>query len=53
LDGIFFEGELPDLLALDPRVQWIVIELKADTLQRDAVAQGLDYASPVPKMPYK
>src|SRR5690606_14572502 len=34
-----------DLLALDPQGRWVVIEIKRGTLNRDAIAQALDYAS--------
>lgn len=40
-----------DLLALDPQGRWVVIEIKRDTLRRDTIAQGLDYAACVATMP--
>ena len=40
-----------DLLALDPQGRWVVIEIKRDTLRRDTIAQGLDYAACIATMP--
>jgi Holliday junction resolvase-like predicted endonuclease len=50
---VYVEGGPLDLLALDPQGQWVVIELKADTLRRDTVAQVLDYASCIATLPYE
>ena len=41
-----------DLLALDPQGRWVVIEIKRGVLQRDALAQALDYASCIATMPF-
>lgn len=45
------DAGLLDLLALDPQGRWIVIEIKRDTLRRDTIAQGLDYAACIATMP--
>lgn len=34
-----------DLLALDPNGQWVIIEVKSGQVDRDTVAQALDYAA--------
>lgn len=39
------EGGPLDLLALDPQGRWVLIEIKRERLQREVVAQAIDYAS--------
>ena len=39
-----------DLLAIDWRDRWVVIELKRERLYRDALAQALDYASSIARI---
>lgn len=41
-----------DLLALDPLGRWVVIELKAEMVRRQTVAQALDYAACISDMPF-
>ena len=47
---IHVEGGIIDLLALDPQGRWVVIEIKKGALQRETVAQALDYASCIARM---
>ena len=44
-------GQL-DLLGLDLQGRWHVIELKKGILRRDAIAQALDYAAHIARMPF-
>lgn len=41
---VHVDGGFIDLLCVDVRGRWVVVELKRDRLYRDAVAQALDYA---------
>ncbi len=43
-------GRQLDLLAIDEPDRWVVIELKRARLDRDALAQALDYASSIAQM---
>jgi hypothetical protein len=45
------EGNRLDLLGLDFRGAWVVIEIKRDALHRDTIAQALDYASLISSLP--
>ena len=45
------EGGPLDLLAIDPQGRWVVIEIKRGRVMRDTVAQALDYASCIARMP--
>jgi len=45
------EGNRLDLLGLDFRGAWVVIEIKRDELHRDTIAQALDYASLISSTP--
>jgi Endonuclease NucS C-terminal domain len=45
------EGNRLDLLGLDFRGAWVVIEIKRDALHRDTSAQALDYASLISSPP--
>ena len=45
------EGGIIDLLALDPRGQLAVIEIKKGMLDRDTIAQVIDYASCLTTIP--
>ena len=47
---VHLEGGFLDLLAIDWRDRWVVIELKRERLYRDALAQALDYASSVARL---
>lgn len=40
-----------DLLGLDIQGGWVVIEIKRGTLRRDSIAQALDYASQIDRLP--
>ena len=44
------DGGPLDLLAIDQRGHWVVIELKRERLYRRALAQALDYASSIAQM---
>jgi hypothetical protein len=48
---VSLEGNHLDLLGLDFRVAWVVIEIKRDALHRDTLAQALDYASLISSTP--
>lgn len=45
------EGGRLDLLALDTQGRWVVIEIKRGPLQRESIAQVLDYASYLAELP--
>jgi hypothetical protein len=45
------DGNRLDLLGLDFRGTWVVIEIKRDALHRDTLAQALDYASLISSAP--
>jgi hypothetical protein len=45
------EGGIVDLLAVDPYGAWVVIEIKTGYLDRDVIAQVVDYASCVSELP--
>lgn len=45
------EGNRLDLLGIDFRGAWVVIEIKRDALHRDTIAQALDYASLIASLP--
>ena len=47
---VHLDGGPLDLLAIDWRDRWVVIELKRERLYRDALAQALDYASSIAGM---
>ena len=47
---VHLDGGPLDLLAIDWRDRWVVIELKRERLYRDALAQALDYASSIAAM---
>ena len=47
---VHLDGGFLDLLAVDWRDRWVVIELKRERLYRDALAQALDYASSVARL---
>lgn len=40
-----------DLLAIDPQGRWCVIEIKRDTVDRNTIAQVLDYAACLNELP--
>jgi len=40
-----------DLLALDPQGRWVVIEIKRGRVRRETVAQALDYAACIARLP--
>ena len=44
------DGGTLDLLAIDLRGHWVVVELKRERLYRRALAQALDYASSIAQM---
>ncbi len=41
-----------DLLALDAQGRWVVVEIKRGAVRRETIAQAIDYASCVSKMPF-
>lgn len=45
------EGGILDLLCVDPQGRATVIEIKKGKLIRDTIAQGIDYASSIARMP--
>ncbi len=45
------EGGPLDLLALDPQGRWVLIEIKRDWLRREVIAQAIDYASCLHRLP--
>jgi Holliday junction resolvase-like predicted endonuclease len=45
------EGGRLDLLALDLQGRWVIIEIKRGVLRRETIAQALDYASCIDRMP--
>jgi len=47
---VHLDGGYLDLLAIDWRDRWVVIELKRGRLYRDALAQALDYASSIARI---
>ena len=47
---VHLDGGFLDLLAIDWRDRWVVIELKRERLYRGALAQALDYASSIARM---
>ncbi len=47
---VHLDGGFLDLLAIDWRDRWVVIELKRGRLYRDALAQALDYASSIARI---
>lgn len=47
---VHLDGGPLDLLAVDWRDRWVVIELKRERLYRGALAQALDYASSIARM---
>jgi hypothetical protein len=47
---IWTDGGPLDLLALDPVGRWVIIELKAEALRREAIMQAVDYASCIANM---
>jgi hypothetical protein len=46
------EGGYLDLLGINPQGQWVVIELKGQDTDRNALTQALDYASCIATMPW-
>ena len=44
------EGGFLDLLAINPKGDWVIIELKRGRLYRDAFAQAIDYAACIKSM---
>jgi len=48
---IGLEGGRLDLLGLDPQGRWAVIEIKSGRVRRETIAQALDYASCIARMP--
>jgi len=42
---VYLESGRLDLLALDPQGRWVVVEIKRGYLDRDTVAQVIDYAA--------
>ncbi len=47
---VLTEAGTLDLLAVDPQGQFVVIELKRETVYRDSITQALDYAACVTQM---
>ena len=47
---VHLDGGPLDLLAIDWRDRWVVIELKRERLYRTALAQALDYTSSIAQM---
>jgi len=45
------KGGIIDLLALDPYGAWVVIEIKTGHLDREVIAQVVDYASCISELP--
>ena len=45
------EGGTLDLLALDPQGRWVVIEIKRGRVLRKTIAQALDYAACITRLP--
>jgi hypothetical protein len=48
---VSLEGGGLDLLALDPQGRWVVIEIKRGRVRRETVAQALDYAACIARLP--
>ena len=48
---IELEGGRLDLLALDPEGHWVVIEIKRGAVHRETIAQALDYAASIARIP--
>ena len=48
---IHLEGGRLDLLALDPQGRLVVIEIKSGMLRRETLAQAIDYASSIARLP--
>ncbi len=40
-----------DLLALDPQGRWVIIEIKRGQVSRDTIAQAIDYAAAITRLP--
>jgi Holliday junction resolvase-like predicted endonuclease len=47
------EGGPLDLLAIDQQGRWVVIEIKRGTVRRETIAQAIDYASCIRRLPEK
>jgi len=47
---VYLQSGPLDLLALDPQGRWVVVEIKKGDLDRDTVAQALDYAACLRKL---
>ena len=47
---VHLDGGFLDVLAIDWRDRWVVIEVKRGRLYRDALAQALDYASSIARI---
>ena len=48
---VTLDGGRLDLLAIDWQLRWVVIEIKRGQLQRETVAQALDYAWSIERLP--